>query len=470
MVIAVDLDGTLIYSDTLYETFLLLLKRNPLYLFLAVFWLLKGRAYLKQQIAQRVTLDASALPYCMSLVEQLQQLKQAGHSLVLVTAANQTIAQNIADHIGIFDAVFGSDGKRNLKSTQKRDFLNVQYGVGQYGYIGNSSADLAIWAAAKWRGVVNASPALHQKACALGEVLLYLPKPSMTAKKWLKVLRVHQYVKNLLIFLPLLLAHDFSSALDLTRTVLGFVSFSLLASSVYITNDLLDLTADRKHRSKCKRALAAGDVSIPSGVFLSLLCLVAAIILAYFMPVSFRWVLLIYYVITCLYSFGLKRITLIDVYTLAMLYTVRIFAGMAILQQGYSSWFILFSFFFFTSLAFVKRFTELQQFSKQAESVLHGRGYHVDHLLSVKMFGIGSAFAAILVFGLYLNSTQAVMMYRHPTVLYAVCPVLLYWLSRIWLKASEGKVHDDPIVYAIKDHVSYIVVGIIVLIAIVAML
>ena len=455
MNICVDLDGTLIRSDTFHESLLELIKRNPLMLVMVVFWLLRGRAYCKQQVAARANLPVDSLPYHQPLIEWLKQQKQAGARLILVTAADQTIAERVAAHVGIFDEVMASDGQRNLKGTHKRDALNAAFGQHQYLYAGNAQADWAVWRDAKAAIVVNASRVVARKAAQLATVQAEFPRERLGLKRWLKVFRVHQYSKNALILVPWILGHQLTHWHALGLVLLGIVCFSLLASSVYISNDLLDLHSDRKHHSKCRRALAAGSLSIPTGVVLSVLCLLAAIALAWMLPHAFQFVLLGYYILTCLYSFLLKRLVLIDVYTLALLYTSRIFAGMAILDLGYSNWLVLFSFFWFTSLAFVKRFTELLPMAKSGQKGLHGRGYFADHFMSVKVFGICSGFVSVLIFGLYLSSEQADALYLHPQLLYAVCPLLLYWISRVWLLASEGKMHDDPIVFAIKDRVTY---------------
>ena len=575
MIICVDLDGTLIKTDMLYESALLLIKKNPLYLFLIFFWLIQGRAKAKREIASRISISPETLPYHHELLSWLKAQKENQKQtqktqLILVTATDELLADSIAAHLQIFDEVYGSDGVINLKGPAKRDFLDTKYGQGKYNYIGDSSADLAIWEHAEACGMVSAKPRLISQVKALNKPIIFqlsgqktlptdqlfvetlntdssippgetdfaaegegkiregkLNQPSTTigsssgspslvssgltatkpvspsrgetdqssrllassishpktlnssfnkVKIWAKALRVHQYAKNGLIFLPWILAHDFFNLSGFLSLVLGFICFSLLASSVYVLNDLLDLTADRKHPRKCKRAFASGDISLPLGFLAGGICLTLSIVLACFLPWEFGLVLFIYYAITLAYSFYLKSQALIDVYTLAVLYTLRIFAGMAILQAGYSSWLVLFSFFIFTSLAFVKRFTELFQLAKKSSQqpssenpeTLHGRGYQLENLLLVKIFGICSGFLSILIFGLYLNSFKANTLYHSPQILYAVCPVLLYWISRIWLKASQGQVHDDPVIFALKDRTTYCLVGIIFIIAVIA--
>ena len=270
-------------------------------------------------------------------------------------------------------------------------------------------------------------------------------------------MRVHQYAKNTLIFLPWILGHYYSNMNALLYLFLAFMSFSLLASSTYVLNDLLDLPSDRLHHRKKWRPLASGCLSIKHGALLGLTCFALACILATMLPLHFQLILMFYLVVTVLYSFWLKRVLLVDVITLSGLYTVRILAGMAVINAGYSKWVLLFSLFFFTSLAFLKRFTELHFACKEKIQKLSGRSYHVAHLDTIKMFGICNGYLSVLIIALYLNSAKAISLYHYPIILYAACPVLVYWVSRMWLIAVDGNMHDDPIIFAIKDKATYLV-------------
>lgn len=465
--LCVDLDGTLVNTDTLWETVLLFIKQRPCTAwFLLIFWLFHSRSYLKRQVAQSVNLSADALPYNQQLLSWLKEQHALGRSLVLVTAADESIAMRIAAHLGIFNHVFASDGIRNLKGSHKADILNEAFGKGQYDYVGNHRSDLEIWLHCRYAILANFSAGLLRRCREIAEVREHFPKTRLGVRKFLKAIRVHQYAKNILIFLPVLLGHYFTHAEMLWQSLLGFMCFSMLASSVYLLNDLLDLEADRRHASKSRRALACGELPIPVGIILLLLFLLLAVGLSFLLPRAFQCVMLMYYVLTMLYSFTLKRQVLLDVLALSALYTLRIIAGMAIAAQIYAFWLILFSVFFFTSLAFIKRFTELDQMLRmKQEKTIHGRGYHTDQVQMISVFGIASGYLSVLVFALYINSQQAYSLYHHPSWLYLICPVLLYWISYVWLRASSGELHEDPIIFALHDKISYYCVGLIIILA-----
>lgn len=289
----------------------------------------------------------------------------------------------------------------------------------------------------------------------------------LTVKKVLKLLRVHQYIKNLLLFFPWLLSHQYTNQNVINNLLLAFISFSLLASSVYILNDLLDIDSDRQHKTKKYRILASNALSPIQGVFMGLFCFIAAWIIAIPLSPLFKCIMVAYFVITSLYSFWLKRKLLLDVIVLSCLYTLRVLTGMSLLQSGYSHWVLLFSLFFFTSLAFLKRYIELFSHHDQHQT-LSGRSYTGSHVGFIKIFGICSGYLSVLIIALYLNSQKAAMLYHYPDVLYATCPVFIYWISRTWLIAASGHMHDDPIVFAMKDRATYTVIFLLLIIGLVA--
>ncbi|MDF1761483.1 MAG: UbiA family prenyltransferase [Coxiellaceae bacterium] len=462
--ICVDLDGSLTYTDTLFETFVNALKHNPLTAFLAVFWLLfKGKSYCKQRIAEKTNFADFHLPFNQPLVEWLTLKKQQGHALYLVTAADQRIAHFVIEKLPMFDAAHASDGKRNLKGHYKRDFLDQQFGKGEYVYVGNSKCDISIFKHAKQSVVVHNKTAFINKAKQVSEVTKTFTSGANNLRQFIKAARPHQYAKNVLLFLPFLLGHFLTDLHLLSLVVLGFISFSLLASSAYLLNDLIDLSSDRQHHKKNRRPFASGQLSLSVGLIGSPLCFIIGFSLAvWLLPMAFIGVLLFYYACTLAYSFKLKRLLLIDVFTLALLYTLRIFAGMAILGAiGYSDWLLLFSFFFFTSLAFIKRYSELAAFDQQTKTQLPGRAYHSDHSSEIKIMGMCSGYISVLVFALYIQSARSMALYQLNELLYLICPLLLYWISRAWIITTEGNMHSDPVVFAIKDRVTYFVVAII---------
>ena len=451
--LCVDLDGTLIKSDVLLESLLLLLKRNPLYLFCVPIWLLRGKAALKAQIASRVSIDPAALPYNREFVEWLRAERASGRSLWLCTAANERLAAGIAAHVGLFDGVLASDAATNLAGAAKAEQLVSRFGEGGFDYCGNEQRDLAVWRRARGAIVVRGSRGLERAASAHTAVLHTFPAKAGTARAAIKALRPHQWAKNVLILVPLLAAHVH----DLTRaaqTVLALVSFCLCASSVYVLNDLLDLPADRAHPRKSRRPFASGDLSIATGLMMAPALLAVGVLLAALLPGKFQLVFGAYYVVTTSYSFALKGIVLVDALLLASLYTLRIIAGAAATEVPLSFWLLLFAVFLFLSLAFVKRFAELDALRRQQRLRAAGRGYHVEDLPLLQSLGTASGYLSVLVLALYINSPEIQALYHHPKFIWMLCVLMLYWISRVWMKAQRGRMHDDPVVFALKDRVS----------------
>lgn len=452
--LCVDLDGTLIHSDLLLESFLLLIKRNPLYLLLVPFWLMQGKAGLKRQIASRVQLDGSALPYTKPLLDWLRGQKEQGRAVWLCTASDSRLAQAVADHVGFFDGVMASDGQLNLSGANKAAELVKRFGDKGFDYCGNEKVDLAVWRHARAAIVVNAGASL---VAAAGEVTkvehAIAPMPG-GLKVVLKALRVHQWAKNALIFVPVAAAHQLGVSQALINSLVAFIAFSLCASSVYLLNDMLDLAADRQHHSKCKRPFAAGQLSLLFGLMAAPTLLLVAIGLACLLPIKFMLVLAAYYVATLAYSFGLKQLVMIDVLALAGLYTVRIVAGAAATGIALSFWLLMFAIFIFLSLAIVKRYAELYVMRQQGKLKAKGRGYQVDDLALLQSLGGASGYLSILVLALYVNSPDISVLYKHPKMAWALVPIMLYWISRIWMQTHRGQMHDDPLVFALKDKVS----------------
>ncbi len=452
--LCVDLDGTLIKTDSLWESLLILLRQNIWLSFLLPLWLLKGKAYFKHQIAQQVTLEVATLPYRENILTFLREEKTQGRFLVLATAAHQTIAQAVAAHLNLFDFVLASDANTNMKSTTKRDALKQHFGV--YSYIGDSKADLPILQAAEEAFLVAPSRNLLKQSQCPPDNVFSAPKP-----KWqtgLKALRPHQWVKNVLIFLPLLLAHQLLELSQLVEALFAFVAFSLAASSGYVLNDLLDLAADRTHPTKRYRPFAAGLLSIPAGLalFVTLVSLSFLISLGW-LSSGFTGMLALYLLLTMSYSFYFKQKLIVDVLVLAGLYTHRILAGGIAVTVYISSWLLAFSMFIFISLAFLKRYVELLQLSDK--KTVKNRSYEVGDIEMVASMGPTSGFLAILVFSLYIDSDKVSMLYTSPFLLWLICPILLYWIIRIWFLAHRGQMLDDPVEFALTDSVSWFAGG-----------
>ena len=457
--LCVDLDGTLIKTDLLWESFVRLLRQNPFCLLHVFGWWLRGRAFLKQQLARRVVLDPATLPCNESFVAFLREHKGAGRKLVLVTASDRDLAVAVAGRFGLFDEVLGSDGKTNLRSAAKLKALTDKFGERGFDYAGNSPADLPVWSGAREAIVVNARPSLAKRAAGRTRVGRVFEPESGRFSALFRSLRPHQWVKNLIIFVPTLTGHKLTDLPLVWRDVWTFAIFCLCASGVYLVNDLLDLDADRHHPTKKGRPLAAGDLPLVAGLLLGPLLLSAGLWLAVRLSWPLAGVTAVYLLLTTSYTWWVKRMVLLDVFFLAGLYTIRLVAGHTATDIAYSAWLIMFSMFIFLSLALVKRYVELNS-AKLAEankSVPTGRGYTTEDLPVVLSLGTGSGYLAALVLALYVNSQQVVILYRHPNLLLLICPLLLYWISRVWLLAHRGRMHDDPVVFALKDPASYVV-------------
>ncbi len=444
----VDLDGTLLRTDMLLETTVALLGKNPLYLALLPVWLLRGRAALKGEIARRVDIEPEGLPYHPEFLEFLREEHRAGRDLVLATASHRLVAEPIAKHLGIFRQVIATEAE-NLKGKRKLAAIQASVQGGAFGYAGNGPEDRPLWAVATERIVVGKSTS--------GDFTRAFPSHRGALTGLIKALRVHQWVKNLLVFVPLIMAHRMLE-LDLLRNVLlAFWSFSLCASTVYVLNDMLDLSADRQHPKKRLRPFASGAISLSSGLLLIPLLLLLAALCAATLPPLFTQILLGYFLLTTAYSVFLKQVVLVDILVLAALYTVRLMAGGAAVGVAVSQWLLAFSMFFFLSLACVKRYSELLLMQSMKREGSKGRGYLVVDREQVAHLGTSAGYISVLVLALYINSREVFSLYTKPELLWFICPVLLYWVSRVWMIAHRGNLHEDPIVFALRDKVSYLV-------------
>ncbi|BDA85345.1 prenyltransferase UbiA [Aureimonas sp. SA4125] len=454
----VDLDGTLIKSDLLWESFFMLARQSPGSLWRVPLWLLRGKAQLKAEIARRITFDASLLPYRESVVERLAEARADGRRVVLATAANERLAGAIADHLGVFDAVLASDDETNLSAERKLARIVAEGDADGFDYIGNSRDDLCLFDAATEAIVVAPDRAAAEWSRA-ADVPVVDGNAGRLVKDCLKAMRPHQWTKNVLVLVPLVLTHDYFDLQRLLATFIAFVCFSFTASSVYIINDLLDLASDRRHKTKRLRPFACGSVPIPVGLALAGTLLVVSALLSLAVGPLFQMVLAGYFAATTLYSFSIKRMLLVDVLTLAALYTVRIIGGSVAGQIEASFWLMAFSVFFFLSLALVKRFTELIEFGAGADRARTGRGYRDVDLDTLGQAGMSSGFAAVLVLALYLDSPEIRQLYDLPWMLWPLCPLVLYIIVRIWILARRNEMHEDPVVFILRDWRSQIMIA-----------
>jgi 4-hydroxybenzoate polyprenyltransferase len=456
--LVVDLDGTLLRSDILLESGLAYLRMRPLQFFRPLLWLLRdGKAQLKARLAETVFVDVATLPFNTQLLEWLREEKAQGRSLVLATATHLSYANNIGEHLGLFDRVLATD-QINLSAERKRDALIGAFGEKGFDYVGNASDDLAVWAAADCAIVVDPEPGVARRAAASVNVIKIIETRKSTARAWLKQLRVHQWLKNLLIFVPLLAAHQFRSLPLLGNAILAFLFFSLCASSVYMLNDLLDLNEDRRHATKRFRPFAAGTLSVKIGIVVFPLLLSIAFVGSFLLlPPRFTAALALYYVCTLVYSLFLKRVAIADVVMLAALYTIRIIAGSMACMITLTFWLLAFSMFMFLSLALVKRFAELRMArDKGSDKKAAGRGYYPSDLEMIASLGGASGYLSVMVLALYIQEQSTLRLYSHPQFIWLVCPLLLFWVSRTWMLTHRGHMHDDPVVFAVKDRISLI--------------
>lgn len=452
--LVVDLDGTLVLTDMLHESALTFVRRNPLCSLDILFLLLRGKAGLKRALAQDYDPRPELLPYNELFVNWLREQHTAGRRLILCTASDERIATAIADHLGLFGEVLASDGETNLGGAAKAQGLCERFGRGCFDYAGNARADLPVWASARAAVVVNAPESLTEVVRSLCPVERDFPAQRPGFGVYLRMLRAHQWLKNLLLAVPLVAAHRLNQAESWAPLLLSILSFCLCASAVYLPNDLLDLESDRRHPRKRLRAIASGLVTIRRVAILAPLLLAVGGGLGTLVGTAFLSWLAGYFLLTCVYSLYFKRMVLVDALILAVLYTLRIVAGGAATGTPLTFWLLAFSMFLFLSLAFVKRYAELETLPPEVNGSVHGRGYYKSDAGLVQTLGVASGYASVLVLALYLNTAAVTRLYSTPECVWTTVPVLLFWISWMWFKAHRGEMHDDPLVFAVKDKAS----------------
>ncbi len=464
----VDLDGSLVRTDLLIESFFGLLKLNLLYLFCIPFWLLRGKAHMKQMIADRVEIDVTLLPYQQDFLAFLQQESKNGRKIYLATASNEKYATQIFEHLGFFKGVIASNATTNMSGTNKLRAIRDVVGNDPFEYAGNAWVDMKIWPHCSSCILVNPDRKTKRAANKQFSVSHTFSDDIGGIRHYLKAIRVHQWIKNVLLFLPLLAAHQVSDTARVVDVFFAFIAFSFCASSVYLLNDLLDLSVDRVHATKNKRPFASGTIPIINGVLLIPVLLVSSAFIALSLSLDFMLALALYYTITLAYSLALKRIVMVDILVLAGLYAMRVIAGAAASDTPLSFWILAFSMFIFLSLAIAKRSSELVTLREDNKVSTAGRGYRVLDLEFLHSMGISSGYMSVLVMALYINSEAVTAYYTYPEIIWLVCPILLYWISRVWLKTGRGEMPDGPIVFAVKDRQSQFIGILVILIVVIA--
>ena len=450
--LCVDLDGSLITIDSLHESLIGLARIAPARLLQVPGQLAKGKAAFKRWVCTHAPIDAASLPFNDDLLAFLKDEKRKGRRLVLVTASDQDTADRIQAHLGVFDQVIASDGRCNLSGENKRARLVESFGERGFDYVGNSRADLAVWRSAR-KAIVVGGEVLRQKASEATDVAANFRPTGASISTWIRALRIHQWIKNTLVFVPAFLTHPTPDLGAWMATAFAFLAFGMCASSGYVANDLLDLSADRRHPRKRERPFASGAIHASQGVIVAIGLIVAAMVIALLINPWFALTLAAYYVFTMAYSIRLKRFALIDVMLLAGLYTMRIIAGSAAIQIWPSFWLLGFSIFIFLSLGIVKRYAELLDVKVRGEEIAQGRGYTPDDLPQLQSMGNAAGYGAVIILALYIQSGAYAINFDHAEMLWLLCPMLLFWISRVWLMTTRGHMRDDPIVYAIKDKI-----------------
>ncbi|WP_051513834.1 UbiA family prenyltransferase [Skermanella stibiiresistens] len=454
--LCVDMDGTLLNTDSLIECVFALIK-DWRAMFALFGWLLKGKAHLKQQLALHARLDPALLPYNTGLLTWLHEQKRLGRRLILATAADHVFADAVARHLKIFDEVIASDGLDNLRGKAKADAIHRHLGGQPYAYAGNDFSDLEIWRHAEAAVLVNAPKSVCKSAAAVTQIETRVDDRAPWTRTLLKALRPHQWIKNILVFVPIVTA---SALFDLSAwgdALLMFLAFCCTASAIYIINDLTDLAADRQHHRKRNRPFASGALPLHHGPIVApVLLLVGGGLAA--LAGAFT-VVVAYAVCSILYSFKLKSLALVDVFMLATLYTIRLFGGGEASGYPVSLWLLGFSSFVFLSLAIVKRVAELMALPPGNEGKPAGRGYRAEDLSIMRLMGVASTFTSCLVLALYVQSDLALGLNTLDVLYWAIVPLMLFWQCRIWLATTRGEMHDDPIVFAARDPISWVVCG-----------
>lgn len=447
----VDLNKTLVRTNTHVEMALSSVRSGFDWLKIPL-WLLRGKAYCKRRLAEVSQLDVATLPYNEPLLASLHEMRAAGRRIVLCTAADQEVAREIAAHTRVFDEVLASDGEEHLAGPKKSSALERRFGKMGFDYAGNSRADIATWRIARKAYVANSSPMQLRLLAGRGVVVegVYDKPRDSLLKTWARAVRVHQWAKNLLVFVPMVLGHRF----EILPEIRAFFAFSFAASAGYLINDLLDLAADRKHPKKRNRPFAGGAISLEKGIAAVPVLLAASAAVTIGMPPLFAVSLVVYFFASLIYSLWLKRQAPIDVLMLAGLYALRVGAGGAAGNIPISPWTLAFSVFLFLSLALVKRVSELRVL-KETTGAVPGRMYIKSDIEQLSSLGGAAGYISVLIMALYIHSSDVQVMYDDPHWLWLMLPILLHWITRLWLFTSRGWIHHDPLVFAMKDRTTY---------------
>ena len=458
--LCIDLDGTLTHADLSVESLLMAVRNAPWILFLLPAWLIRGKAYMKDRLSSFADLDVSVLPYNPEVIALVRQARSDRRQTVLVTGSHHKYAEQVAHHLGLFDEIMATGADRNLTGATKARALDERFGERGFEYIANSTVDLPVWRLSGASVTVNAPRDVIRKVQLLGRPHIDIPSSPASARTWLKAIRIHQWTKNALLFVPLITAHEILDPAAFLAVLVAFLCFGLCASATYIVNDLFDLESDRYHAWKRHRPFAAGVISGKAGIIGGAFLLATGLALALFLPLAFQLALGAYIVSTLLYSFRLKKVASLDVLILAGLYTLRVIAGAFAAGITLSFWLLAFSMFVFLCLALVKRVAELIELQKgggmSPSTEIRGREYGTQDIPILQTMGAASGYLSVLVLALYINSPEVLELYNSPEILWLIAPLLLLWVTRLWMVTTRGYMDEDPIFFAIKDRGTWI--------------
>ena len=462
--LCVDLDGSLINTDSLFESLTIAIRN--LNFPKVLFWLTKGKAQFKEKLAERYIPNPKYLPYNQKVLNYLKEQKSSGRYLVLATACNKKLALSVSQYLGIFDEVIASDDKRNLRGSAKAKALINRFGVRGFSYLGNDRTDLEVWKDAYSGVLVNTKKSVNTQAKRIVEIEAEIAQSQNKLKTILLALRPHHWIKNMLVFVPIILSNAFTDFEAWIQTCIVFFSLCATASGIYLINDVFDIEADRQHKSKRHRPIANGAISIKKAFVLVL----AMLLIGFFLSALTSTFVLVfaYVVIGIAYSVYLKKQPLVDIFTLAGFYTIRLLIGGVASGYLVSFWLLAHSVFLFLSLAIVKRITEIGKMPISTKESIVGRGYFKGDSNFLQTMGVGSSFVSAVVLALYVQSDVAAKTYAHPEILWGIVPMSLFWQCRMWLSSSRGNMHEDPIVFAVKDRVTWAIGIMLVLIIITA--
>lgn len=453
--LVVDVDGTLVVTDLLHEAVLQFIAQYPLQAFRIPGWLAAGKSNLKTQLADRVNPGIETVPLREEVLLLIRDAQAVGRPVYLASASDRRYIEELAERIGGIAGVFGTETGANLAGGVKADRLVAAFGAKGYDYAGDMPIDFAVWRSARKPLVVARSAGFAKRVLKTFPDSEIVARPRPALRSYVRALRVHQWAKNVLLFLPLIAGHHFDPE-TITATLLGFLCFCFAASSAYVINDLLDLPGDRDHPRKAHRPFAAGKIPITHGVMLAALLMAGAFWLSLLLPTRFTGILSVYVTCTLGYSLLLKRKVMIDVITLGGLYTLRVYGGLAAINAHQTQWLLMFSLFLFLSLAIVKRCSELVDRQAAGKTGLMGRGYRIEDLNVLLPLGAAAGYGAVFVVTLYMSSPEVAALYTHPNRLWLICPLLTYWISRVIIMANRGELHDDPVIFALTDKISWI--------------